>query len=53
MPVMLGKYFYFLIYLVVWMEKIKGNGPAGSSLAYTSTESIVIAMYQKRHNSQK
>ena len=27
------------------MEKLKGNDPAGSSLGYTSTDSIVIAMY--------
>jgi hypothetical protein len=33
------------IYLVLQMEKLKGNGPAGSSLGSTSTDSIVIALY--------
>lgn len=45
MPVMLAKYLHFLIYLVAWMEKVKGNGLAGSSQGYISNDSIIIASY--------
>ena len=42
---MLLMFLHFLIYLVVLMEKLEGNGPAGSNLGYKSTDSAVITLY--------